>query len=59
VLHLQKIIRCPLNMLADLMPMRGTIEERPENEHIQGALENCHTLLCLSCGGSHSTLNGD
>jgi hypothetical protein len=38
------------------MAMSRTVEKSPENEHIQGALENRHTLRCLFFVGSHSTL---
>jgi hypothetical protein len=56
VLHLQKVIRRPLNMLANLVSVRRAVAERPEDEHIQRSLENSHTLFCLLVGGSHSTL---
>jgi len=45
MLHLQKVVRGSLNMLAYLMPMSRAVEKRPEDEHIQGALENRHALL--------------
>jgi hypothetical protein len=57
ILYLKEIIRGPLDVLANLMPVRTAIKERPEDEHIERSLENRHTLLCLLVGGRHSTLN--
>jgi len=56
-LHLEEVIRGALNVLAYLMSVRWTVKERPEDEHIERALENGGTLLSLFVSGSHSTLN--
>ena len=58
MLHLQKIIGGPLDLLANHVPVRRAIEERPEDEHIERTLENGHTPLCPLVGGSQSTRNG-
>jgi hypothetical protein len=34
VLHLQEIICCSLDMLADVMPMGRAVEECPKDEHV-------------------------
>jgi hypothetical protein len=57
VLHLKEIVRCPLNVFADLMTVSRAIEEGPQYEHVQGPLEKSDPLLCLSCHRRHSTLN--
>lgn len=57
MLRLQKIIGGSLKVLADLMPVRRTIEEGSQDKHIQGALEKICSLLCLLLHGRPSTLN--
>jgi hypothetical protein len=49
VLHLQEFIRGPLNVLADLVTVARSIEKRPQDEHVQGSLEEPDPLLCLLC----------
>jgi hypothetical protein len=56
MLHLQKVVRRPLDMLADVVSVSGTIEQRPQNEHIQRALQQIGALLCLFRHGRQSTL---
>jgi hypothetical protein len=57
MLRLQKIIGGSLNVLADLMPVRPTIEKGSQDEHIQRALEKVRSLLRLLLHGRISTLN--
>src|ERR1700739_1631089 len=57
VLHLEKIVRRPLYVLADLMTVSRAIEEGPQYEHVQGPLEKSYALLCLFFHRRHSTLN--
>lgn len=57
VLHLQEIVRGPLDALADMMAMSGAIQKRAEDQHIQGALEQLRPLLFFLSGhGRHSIL---
>jgi hypothetical protein len=39
MLHLQKVVRGPLNMLADLVSVSRSLEQRPQDQHIQRALQ--------------------
>jgi hypothetical protein len=58
VLHLQKLVRGPLNVLADLMAMSRSIKKRPQDEHVKRALEKARALwLCLLRHRRQSTLN--
>ena len=57
MLHLQKLIRGPLNMLADLMSVRRPIQKRFQDHHVQRSLQNGTALLRLFRHGRHSTLN--
>src|SRR6202041_2797764 len=58
VLHLQKIVGGPLNVLADLMAMSRSIEKRSQDEHVKSALEKARALLlCLLRHKRQSTLN--
>jgi hypothetical protein len=34
MLHLQEIVSRPLNVLANLVPVRRPIEKRPQYEHV-------------------------
>ena len=56
MLHLQKVVRRPLNMFADLVAVSGPVQQRPQNEHIQSALQQIGALLCLFGHGRQSTL---
>src|ERR1700746_3006203 len=47
MLHLQKLIRGPLNMLADLMSVRRPIQKRFQDHHVQRSLQNGTALLRL------------
>src|SRR5580704_17945011 len=47
VLHLQKFIRGPLNVLPELVPMSRSIEKRPQDEHVKRSLEEPDPLLWL------------
>jgi len=57
VLHLEKIIRGPLNMLADLVAMRRTIKKSSQDQHVKGALKKVPAFLCLFSHGRHPTIN--
>src|SRR5579863_1592765 len=57
VLHLQEIVRRALNVLANLMSVRGPIEQRPQDEHVECSLQNRRSRLCLFCHSSYSTLD--
>jgi hypothetical protein len=58
VLHLQKIVRGPLNVLPNLMTMGRSMKEGPQDEHVKGALEKaCSLLLYLFIHRRHSTLD--
>jgi hypothetical protein len=57
VLHLQEVMRSPLNVLADLMTMSRSIQKRPQDEHVKGSLENSRPLLRLFRHRRHSTPN--
>jgi hypothetical protein len=50
VLHLQEIVRGPLDALADMMAMSGAIQKRAEDQHIKGALEQLRPLLFFLSG---------
>ena len=39
MLHLQEIVRRPLNVLADLVAVSRTIKKRPQDEHVKRALQ--------------------
>ena len=45
MLHLQEFVGGSLNMLADLMTMSRPVQERPQDEHVQGSLEKPDPLL--------------
>jgi hypothetical protein len=57
VLHLQEFIGDPLNVLPNLVTVGGTMEQGPQDEHVQGPLEKSGPLLCLFCHRRRSTLN--
>ena len=58
VLHLQKMVRGPLNVLADLMAVSGSIEQRSQDQHVKSALEKARALwLYLLRHRRQSTLN--
>ena len=57
VLHLQEFIRGPLNVLADLVTVSGSVEKCPQNKHVKRSLEEPDPLLRLLRHGRHSTLN--
>src|ERR1700689_1286771 len=59
VLHLQKLVRGSLNVLADLMTVSRAIKKRPQDEHVKSALEKARALLllCLLRHRRQSTLN--
>jgi hypothetical protein len=39
MLRLEKITRCPLDVLSDLVTVRRSIQERAQYEHVQRALK--------------------
>jgi hypothetical protein len=55
MLPLQKIVRRPLNMFSDLVPVRRPVEERSQNEHVQGSLQKSGAFELFD--GRHSTLS--
>ncbi len=56
MLHLQKIIRGSLNVLADVAAVRRSIEKRPQDQHVQRALKEIRVLLLFFSGHRrHST----
>jgi hypothetical protein len=58
MLHLQKIVRGPLNMFANLMAMCRPIKKRSQDKHIQRSLQQIRTLrYLLFSHGRRSTLN--
>src|SRR3984893_18766804 len=57
VLHLQELIRSPLNVLPDLVTVSRSVEKRPQDEHVQRSLEEPDSLLRLLRHRRHSTLN--
>jgi hypothetical protein len=57
VLHLEKIIRGPLNILADLVAVSRTIKKSSQDQHVQGALKKVRAFRGLFSYGRHSTIN--
>ena len=57
MLHLQKFICGPLNVLPDLVTVSRSIEKGPQDEHVKRSLEKTGPLLCLLRHRRHSTLN--
>jgi hypothetical protein len=47
VLHLQEVVRGPLNMLTNLMTMSRSIKKCSQDEHVKRAMEKSDPLLCL------------
>jgi hypothetical protein len=66
MLHLKKVVCGSLNVLADLVAVRRTVQECPKNEHIQRALEKVRACgVCfgmedirplVEINGRHSTI---
>jgi hypothetical protein len=56
VLHLEKFIRSPLDVLADLVAMRGPVEKRPQDKHVERSLQEPNPLLYWFRHRRHSTL---
>ena len=57
VLHLQKFVRGPLNVLPDLVTVSRSMEKRPQDEHVKRSLEEPDPLLCLLRHKRQSTLD--
>jgi hypothetical protein len=58
VLHLQKLVRGPLNVLADLVTVSRSVKKRSQDEHVKRALQNARALLlCLLRHRRRSTLD--
>lgn len=57
MLHLQKIVRAPLNVFADLASMSRAIKKSPQDEHVQRALQEIRALLYLFGHRRHSTID--
>jgi len=45
VLHLEKIIRGPLNMFADLMAVGGTIKKSSQEQHVKSAVRTARPKI--------------
>ena len=56
MLHLEKVIRGALNMLTDLVPVRGSPDQRPQDKHVQRAEKKIYSLLRRSWHSRRSTL---
>ena len=59
MLHLKEIICGSLDMLANLVTVRMTIENGSKIKHVQHALEKIRAVLDLFRHESQSTFNGD
>ncbi len=60
MLHLQEIVRGPLNMFANLMAMCRPIKKRSQDKHVQHSLQQIRPLLYLLFNHvRRSTLNGE
>jgi hypothetical protein len=58
VLHLQEIVGGPLDVFADLVTVRRSIQKCSKDEHVQRALQQIRALLCLVLHHRrHSTLD--
>ena len=58
MLHLQKIVGGALDVLADLVAVRVPVQQGPQDEHVERALQQVGALFCfLFCHGRQSTLN--
>jgi len=57
MLHLQEFICSSLNVLPDLMAVSWSIKKRPQDEHVERALKNAHSLLGLFRHRRRSTLD--
>jgi hypothetical protein len=57
VLHLEKIVRGALNMLADLVTVSRTIKKSSQDQHVKGALQKVRAFRCPFSHGRHSTIN--
>jgi hypothetical protein len=57
VLHLEKIIRGPLNLFADLVAVGRTIKKGSQDQHVKGALKKVRAFRSLFSHGRHSTIN--
>src|SRR3984885_10156490 len=57
VLHLQEVIRRPLNVLSDLMTMCRSMQKRSQDEHVESPLEKSGSLLYLFRHRRQSTLS--
>jgi hypothetical protein len=57
VLHLQKVVRGPLNVFSDLVTVSGTVKKSAQDKHVQRALKQIRALRFLFCHGRRSTLD--
>jgi predicted aminopeptidase len=57
MLHLQKLVRGALNVLADLVPVSRAIKKSSQDQHVQRALEKVRAFRLLFPHGRHSTVN--
>jgi hypothetical protein len=57
MLHLEKIVRSSLNVLADLVAMSGAIKKSSQYQHVKGALKKVYAFRYLFRHGRRSTIN--
>ena len=57
MLHLQEVIRGPLNVLIALMTVSRSIEKRPKDEHVEDSLKEPAPLRCAFLHRRHSTVD--
>lgn len=57
MLHLEKVIRSALNMLTDLVAVRGTPYQSAKDEHVQRAKKEICSRLRRFRHSRRSTLN--
>jgi hypothetical protein len=57
MLHLQEVVRGPLDGLPDLMAMSRPVQKRPQDEHVKRSLQKSGPRLRLFFHGRQSTLN--
>ena len=57
MLHLEEIVRRSLDMFSDLVSVRGPMEERPQDEHVECPLQNRSSLGRLFCHSRYPTLD--
>ena len=56
MLHLQKVIRGPLDLFADLVAVSWSIKKCSQDQHVKRALKKIRVLLCSFLHRRRSTL---